>query len=73
MNICSKNELAADPAVRKLVKEQTEQWSEMIERHRKEEWEVVKQHLTDQKEILKGLMIAAQAVQKKQLEAKHDR
>lgn len=69
----NKNELASDPAVRKLVKEQTEQWSEMVERHRKEEWELVKQHLTDQKEILKGLMIAAQAVQKKQLEAKHDR
>ncbi|KAJ9600718.1 hypothetical protein L9F63_026144, partial [Diploptera punctata] len=68
-----KNELVSDPSVRKLVKEQTEQWSEMVERHRKEEWEVVKQHLTDQKEILKGLMIAAQAVQKKQLEAKHDR
>ncbi|PSN37639.1 1-phosphatidylinositol 4 [Blattella germanica] len=69
----NKNELASDPGVRKLVKEQTEQWSEMVERHRKEEWELIKQHLTDQKDILKGLMVAAQAVQKKQLEAKHDR
>ncbi|KAJ4442011.1 hypothetical protein ANN_11875 [Periplaneta americana] len=69
----NKNELVSDPAVRKLVAEQTSQWSEMMERHRKDEWEVVKQHLTDQQDILKRLLEAAQAVQMKQLEAKHDR
>lgn len=48
----SKNELASDPQVRKLVSEQTSQWSEMVERHRKEEWETMKQQLTDQQVLL---------------------
>jgi phosphatidylinositol phospholipase C beta len=71
--LCSKNELLSDPAVRKLVAEQTVQWSDMIERYRKEEWELIRQHLTDQQDILKKLMEAAHAAQMKQLEAKHDR
>jgi phosphatidylinositol phospholipase C beta len=70
---CSKNELVADPAVRKLVAEQTVQWSDMVEHHRKEEWELIKQHLTDQQDILKRLMEVSHAAQMKQLEAKHDR
>lgn len=69
----NKNELLSDPAVRKLVAEQTVQWSDMVERHRKEEWELVKQHLIDQQDILKRLMEASQAAQMKQMEAKHDR
>ncbi|XP_021925998.1 1-phosphatidylinositol 4,5-bisphosphate phosphodiesterase isoform X2 [Zootermopsis nevadensis] len=69
----NKNELVSDPAVRKLVAEQTMQWSDMVERHRKEEWELIRQHLTDQQEILKKLMEASHAAQMKQLEAKHDR
>lgn len=70
---CSKNELVSDPAVRKLVAEQTVQWSDMVKRHRKEEWELVRQHLTDQQDVLKKLMEASHAAQMKQLEAKHDR
>lgn len=69
----SKNDLVSDPAVRKLVVEQTVQWSDMVERHRKEEWELIRQHLTDQQDILKRLMEASHAAQMKQLEAKHDR
>lgn len=70
---CSKNDLVSDPAVRKLVVEQTVQWSDMVERHRKEEWELMRQHLTDQQDILKRLMEASHAAQMKQMEAKHDR
>lgn len=69
----NKNELASDPQVRKLVSEQTSQWSEMVERHRKEEWETMKQQLTDQQDVLKRLMEVVQATQIKQLEAKHER
>ncbi|XP_067011933.2 1-phosphatidylinositol 4,5-bisphosphate phosphodiesterase [Anabrus simplex] len=69
----NKAELASDPAIRKLVTEQTLQWSEMVKRHRKEEWEIMKQQLTDQQDILKRLMEMAQAAQMKQLEAKHER
>jgi phosphatidylinositol phospholipase C beta len=45
----------------------------MVERHRKEEWELIKQHLIDQQDILKRLMEASHAAQMKQMEAKHDR
>lgn len=45
----------------------------MVERHRKQEWETLKQQLNDQQEILKKLMETMQAQQMKQLEAKHDR
>ncbi|XP_044731341.1 1-phosphatidylinositol 4,5-bisphosphate phosphodiesterase isoform X2 [Chrysoperla carnea] len=69
----NKNDLTNDPAIRKLVTEQTLQWSEMAERHRKQEWEMMKQQLLDQQDILKKLMETQQASQIKQLEAKHDR
>ncbi|EEB13261.1 1-phosphatidylinositol-4,5-bisphosphate phosphodiesterase, putative [Pediculus humanus corporis] len=68
-----KNDLTSDPMILKLVNEQTQQWSEMQERHRKEEWELLKQHVLDQQEILKKLMKASQASQIKQIEAKHER
>lgn len=45
----------------------------MIERHKKEEWEMLKAQLTDQQEIIKKLMETTQAAQMKQLEAKQDR
>lgn len=45
----------------------------MVERHKKEEWDLLKQQLADQQETLKKLMEATQAGQMKQLEAKHER
>nr|CAD7454173.1 unnamed protein product [Timema tahoe] len=68
-----KMELAVDPGVRKLVTVQTLQWSEMVERHRKEEWGTMKGHLAEQQDILKRLMELAQASQMKQVETKHER
>ncbi|CAG2066116.1 unnamed protein product, partial [Timema podura] len=52
---------------------QTLQWSEMVERHRKEEWGTMKGHLAEQQDILKRLMELAQASQMKQVETKHER
>lgn len=69
----SKEEIKADPAIRKVIQEQNAQWSEMIERHKKEEWDLLKQQLNDQREILRKLMETTQAGQFKQLEAKHER
>nr|CAD7403879.1 unnamed protein product [Timema cristinae] len=69
----NKMELAMDPGVRKLVTVQTLQWSEMVERHRKEEWGTMKGHLAEQQDILKRLMELAQASQMKQVETKHER
>jgi phosphatidylinositol phospholipase C beta len=69
----NENEASCDPAVRSLVFEQTKQWSSMMERHKKEEWEMMKSHLQQQEEILKKLMEVSQANQMKQLLAKHER
>lgn len=69
----SKEEIKADQNVRKLVTDQTSQWSEMCERHKKEEWELLKTQVTDQQDTLKRLMETCQAGQMKQVEAKHER
>ena len=45
----------------------------MMEKHRKEEWELMKSHLQAQEEILKKLMETSQQNQMKQMEAKHER
>ncbi|XP_037072039.1 1-phosphatidylinositol 4,5-bisphosphate phosphodiesterase-like [Pollicipes pollicipes] len=62
-----------DPAVLALVKEQIEAWSELMSRHRHEEWELLKEHYKCQEDILKKLMEVAQAAQIKQIEAKFER
>lgn len=69
----SKEEIKNDSAIRKMIQEQNAQWSEMVERHKKEEWDQLKQQVNDQKEVLQKLMEAAQQNQMKQLEAKHER
>ena len=57
-----------DPAVKQVVVEQTKQWSDMIERHRKENWELMRTHLQAQEDVLKKLMQAQQQMQIKELE-----
>jgi phosphatidylinositol phospholipase C beta len=42
------NDVVNDPAVKSLVLEQTNQWSEMVERHRREEWQLLRAHLQAQ-------------------------
>lgn len=65
--------MANDPAVRKLVTEQTLEWSSLMERHRKQEWEFLRTQLDDQRDVLRKHMELLQVMQMKQLEAKHDR
>lgn len=69
----SKDEIKADQNIRKVITDQTSAWSEMCEKHKKEEWETLKTQVDAQQDILKQLMEATQAAQIKQLEAKHER
>lgn len=69
----SKNDLVNDPAVRKMVTEQTIQWSGLMQRHRKQEWEFLRNQLDDQRDVLRKHMELLQAEQMKTLKAKHDR
>lgn len=69
----SKNEVINDGGVKKLVTEQMTQWSEMIERHRREKWALQKQQATEQQDALVKLMESLQAAQMKQLEIRHEK
>lgn len=59
--------------MKKIITEQVMQWSEMIERHRKEEWELLKNQVNEQRETLDKVMETVQSNQIKQLEAKYER
>ena len=69
----SKDEIKADQNVRKTIADQTEHWSQLCDKHKKEEWELLKTQISDQQEILKRIMETAQAGQMKQMEGKHER
>ena len=72
-NFLRDNDVVNDPGVKQVVIEQTKQWSEMIERHRKENWDLMKTHLQAQEDVLKKLMQAQQQVQLKELETIFDK
>ena len=61
-----------DPGIKTVVTDQMQQWSDMMERHRKEEWAMLKEHLKSQEDILKKLMETEQAAQLKRLEEKYN-
>lgn len=69
----SKNALLQDANVKKVISEQTAQWSAMVERQRKEEWEMLKSHTEVGRDEFKRLIDIVQANQVKQLQAKHDK
>lgn len=69
----NKQDVTKEAGVKETVASQVGQWSEMIERHKKECWALKKQHVTEQQETLMKLMEGAHAGQIKQLEAKHER
>ncbi|KAF5282144.1 hypothetical protein FQR65_LT02841 [Abscondita terminalis] len=69
----NKNDLVNDAAVRKLVQEQTVQWTELMERHRKQEWEFLRNQLDGQRDVIRKYMEILQAGQMKKLEEKHER
>lgn len=71
--VCSKSALIQDANVKKVISEQTTQWSSMMERQRKEEWELLKNQTESCREEFKKLIEVVQASQMKQLQAKHDK
>lgn len=68
-----KNALINDANVKKVISEQTAQWSAMMEKQRKEEWELLKNHTQTARDELKKLIEVVQATQVKQLQTKHDK
>ncbi|XP_053974443.1 1-phosphatidylinositol 4,5-bisphosphate phosphodiesterase-like isoform X1 [Hylaeus volcanicus] len=68
-----KSALIQDANVKKVISEQTAQWSAMVEKQRKEEWELLKTHTETAREEFKKLIEVVQAGQVKQLQAKHDK
>lgn len=61
-----------DPKIKALVTDQMTQWSQLMEKHRKEEWEMLKEHLKSQEDILKKLMEEEQQAQVKKMEVRHE-
>ncbi|XP_014211046.1 1-phosphatidylinositol 4,5-bisphosphate phosphodiesterase-like [Copidosoma floridanum] len=68
-----KDALVKDENIKKLVKEQMAQWTQMMEKQRKEEWDLNKAQLESCKQDVKECIPAVQANQVKLLEAKHDK
>lgn len=69
----SKSALIQDANVKKVISEQTAQWSAMVERQRKEEWEMLKSQAEAGRDEFKRIIEIVQAAQVKQLQAKHDK
>lgn len=69
----SKSALVQDANVKKVISEQTTQWSAMVERQRKEEWEMLRIQAEAGRDEYKKLIEIVQASQVKQLQAKHDK
>ncbi|XP_028175501.1 1-phosphatidylinositol 4,5-bisphosphate phosphodiesterase isoform X2 [Ostrinia furnacalis] len=69
----NKDQLSNDPTFRKLVNEQSTAWSELVAKHRVEEWTSARSRLNEQRDLLKKMMETTQLAQMKQLEGKHER
>ncbi|CAF4857657.1 unnamed protein product [Pieris macdunnoughi] len=69
----NKEQLTNDTTFRTLVTDQSNTWSELVSRHRREECAAARTRLDDQRELLKKMMEQTQLAQMKQLEAKHER
>lgn len=65
--------MAQDANIKKVISEQTAQWSAMMEKQRKEEWELLKNQTQGSRDELKRLIEIVQATQVKQMQAKHDK
>ncbi|XP_076659589.1 1-phosphatidylinositol 4,5-bisphosphate phosphodiesterase isoform X3 [Halictus rubicundus] len=69
----NKAQLSRDPVVRRAVADQTDQWSRLANRQRREERDLIRSHLEERRNTLCKLCMAAQVVQQKQLAARHER
>ncbi|XP_033339161.1 1-phosphatidylinositol 4,5-bisphosphate phosphodiesterase isoform X3 [Megalopta genalis] len=69
----NKAQLSRDPVVRRAVADQTDQWSRLATRQRREEHDMIRNHLEERRNTLCKLCVAAQAAQHKQLAVRHER
>ncbi|XP_054713713.1 1-phosphatidylinositol 4,5-bisphosphate phosphodiesterase-like [Uloborus diversus] len=65
-------EVRTDAKLKDLVVNQIQQWSSLIERHKMEEWEMLKTHASQEGELLDKIMNLAQMKQMRQLDQKFD-
>ena len=65
--------MIGDASLKKLITDQTTEWGQMMEKHRKEEWEFQKSLINESKEEVKRILPLAQADQVKLLQIKHDK
>lgn len=56
-----------------MVSEQTAEWSAMVQKHRKAEWELHKQQVDAGREEMKRVIDVVKVNQDKQLQMKHDK
>jgi len=63
-----KKDVMDDPGIKTIVQEQMKAWTEMVNKHRKEEWSMMREQLKSQESALKDQLVLAQADQFKELE-----
>jgi phosphatidylinositol phospholipase C beta len=73
MKLTKSDDIANDPNVKELVAHQMKQWSDMIERHHREEWDLLKSQILQQGDTLRKLLDLNQNFQLKQLEIVFER
>jgi len=73
MKLNKSDDIANEPNVKELVAYQMKQWSEMIERHHKEEWDLLKTQILQQGDTLRKLLEMSQNAQMKQIESVFER
>lgn len=71
--IFSKSAIVQDASVKKLINEQTAQWSAMVEKQKKDEWQLQKAFAETSKEEMKKIIGVVQVEQNKMLQVKHDK
>ena len=64
-----RGDLSTDSEILGIVDTQTKQWTELMTRQRKEEWDMLKSHLTLQEDVYKKMFETVAAKQMKDLEA----
>jgi phosphatidylinositol phospholipase C beta len=73
MKLTKTDDIANDPSVKEMVAHQMKQWSEMIEKHHKEEWDLLRNQISQQGDTLRRLLDMTQNAQIKQMETIFER
>lgn len=66
-------DVATDNKLKEIVVNQTNEWSKLMEKHKSEEWEMLKNHAAQAGEIFESIIVEVQQRQLKQLQLKFDK